>query len=483
MGEVRKRKTDSKKGDKNEEPETSKEIKQVEKKSKSSWLWYLISPLFAILFTLKADQLLDDAISRTEARIKLHKEKIDEINRIWSPDIAKDYLDKFDGLKGTIEEMEGTIKHFGDEVFASYEDPFIIAEKVKKMLMEVKEMKATEDSYYRAIRANLKKNEDKKVPGFMELMEKHTKGLSSNLKIFQETQEEHEKALKDHDLTSIYVNLTEPIEQLKGEITTIVETCRDIGSNRFITEAYLGDLNARLRVILEKIDDGVLDGVDNWVDPQGAESLVQDVYGLDRELSQFSTFNQEVKDNYEQTLRNDKRARHLEITLDEKYRTPDEYKKMFKNLERWHTMPDMQALVGHTRKLARRANDLLQVECEDRQRDLIKIYYQEIAKQEVELDKMIKYLNETDLHGVFTEVVVNDIERKQVGLSRFINQMRYQIAMAEEKWATLYYEHLRSQKSELFENDDLGPGIEVIEEDQAVLDEIERADASPVPLD
>ena len=283
MGEVRKRKTDSKKGDKNEEPETSKEIKQVEKKSKSSWLWYLISPLFAILFTLKADQLLDDAISRTEARIKLHKEKIDEINRIWSPDIAKDYLDKFDGLKGTIEEMEGTIKHFGDEVFASYEDPFIIAEKVKKMLMEVKEMKATEDSYYRAIRANLKKNEDKKVPGFMELMEKHTKGLSSNLKIFQETQEEHEKALKDHDLTSIYVNLTEPIEQLKGEITTIVETCRDIGSNRFITEAYLGDLNARLRVILEKIDDGVLDGVDNWVDPQGAESLVQDVYGLDRE--------------------------------------------------------------------------------------------------------------------------------------------------------------------------------------------------------
>ena len=105
-------------------------------------------------------------------------------------------------------------------------------------------------------------------------------------------------------------------------------------------------------------------------------------------LAQFSTFNQEVKDNYEQTLRNDKRARHLEITLDEKYRTPDEYKKMFKNLERWHTMPDMQALVGHTRKLARRAHDLLQVECEDRQRDLIKIYYQEIAKQEIELDKM-----------------------------------------------------------------------------------------------
>ena len=42
---------------------------------------------------------------------------------------------------------------------------------------------------------------------------------------------------------------------------------------------------------------------------------------------------------------------------------------------------------------------------------------------------------------------------------------------------------LLGQKSELFEDDDLGPGIEVIEEDQAVLDEIERADASPVPLD
>jgi len=302
------------------------------------------------------------------------------------------------------------------------------------------------------------------------------------LKMFKEAQKEHEKAIKEHDLTSIYVNLTEPIEQLKSEITTIVDTCRNIGSNRFITEAFLGDLNARLTIVLKKVENGALDDVESWTDPEGIESIVRDAYGLDRELVQFSTFYQEVKDNYELTLRNDKRARHLEIEMDEKYRTPDEYAKMFKDLERWHTLPDMQTLVGHSRKLARRANDLLLVECEDRQRDLIKVYYDEIAKQEVQLDKMIKYLNETDLQGVFQEVVVNDIERKQVGMTRFINSMRYQIAKAEEHWASVYYDHLRGQKSELF-NDELEAGVEVVEDDAAVLEELNRAEASPVPLD
>ena len=52
-------------------------------------------------------------------------------------------------------------------------------------------------------------------------------------------------------------------------------------------------------------------------------------------------------------------------------------------------MPSMQDLVGLARKLARRANDLLVVECEDRQRNLIEIYMKEVSKQEVELDKMM----------------------------------------------------------------------------------------------
>ena len=117
----------------------------------------------------------------------------------------------------------------------------------------------------------------------MELMERHTAGLGKNLKLFREVHEEHEKALKEHDLTSIYVNLTEPIEQLRDEITDIVETCRDIGSNRFITESFLGDLNVRLKILMEKVDGGVLDGAASWQDPEGIEKLAQDVYGLEGE--------------------------------------------------------------------------------------------------------------------------------------------------------------------------------------------------------
>ena len=37
--------------------------------------------------------------------------------------------------------------------------------------------------------------------------------------------------MKENDLSTLYVNLTQPIEQLKGMITETVETCREIGSN------------------------------------------------------------------------------------------------------------------------------------------------------------------------------------------------------------------------------------------------------------
>ena len=36
--------------------------------NKLAFLWYLISPIFAAIFTLKADQLLDHAISRTQSQ-------------------------------------------------------------------------------------------------------------------------------------------------------------------------------------------------------------------------------------------------------------------------------------------------------------------------------------------------------------------------------------------------------------------------------
>ena len=76
-------------------------------------------------------------------------------------------------------------------------------------------------------------------------------------------------------------------------------------------------------------------------------------------LEKFTDFHQRIRDNYEQVKRNDKRGRALEIRLDEKYKTPAEYKKMLADFERWAQMPDMRDLVGHSRTLARKANELL----------------------------------------------------------------------------------------------------------------------------
>ena len=52
-------------------------------------------------------------------------------------------------------------------------------------------------------------------------------------------------------------------------------------------------------------------------------------------------------------------------------------------------------------------------------------------------------MKDTDLKAIFKKVVVDEITKKQEGLTRFINQMRYQITKAEEKWANLYYDFLR----------------------------------------
>ena len=54
-----------------------------------------------------------------------------------------------------------------------------------------------------------------------------------------------------------------------------------------------------------------------------------------------------------------------------------------------------------------------------------------------------EYMKNTDLKAIFKKVVVDEITKKQEGLTRFINQMRYQITKAEEKWANLYYDFLR----------------------------------------
>ena len=50
-------------------------------------------------------------------------------------------------------------------------------------------------------------------------------------------------------------------------------------------------------------------------------------------LSDFTDYHQMIRDNYEQTIRNDRRGRNLEIEIDEKYQTPADYKKMIENLE------------------------------------------------------------------------------------------------------------------------------------------------------
>ena len=85
--------------EKKSEKKPEKPAKTESKSSKWSILWYLISPCFACYFTMKADEILDGAIARTQQRIDLQRERIDKINELWSPEEAEKYLTGFDELE------------------------------------------------------------------------------------------------------------------------------------------------------------------------------------------------------------------------------------------------------------------------------------------------------------------------------------------------------------------------------------------------
>ena len=129
--ESKDKKNEVEKVDKKSEKTPEKPAKTESKSSKWSIIWYLISPCFACYFTMKADEILDGAIARTQQRIDLQRERIDKINELWTPEEAEKYLTGFDELEKTILEMEEKMKEFGDEVFLKFGDPFSRNEHAK----------------------------------------------------------------------------------------------------------------------------------------------------------------------------------------------------------------------------------------------------------------------------------------------------------------------------------------------------------------
>ena len=93
-------------------------------------------------------------------------------------------------------------------MFAKYEDPFVLNKEAEKLLQEIDEIKSTEDNYYRALRAA--KKDKKETPTFMDIIDRHTDGLTKNLRAFREVYEEHEKALKDR-VNKIVILLNTPL--------------------------------------------------------------------------------------------------------------------------------------------------------------------------------------------------------------------------------------------------------------------------------
>ena len=84
---------------------------------------------------------------------------------------------------------------------------------------------------------------------------------------------------------AIYVNLTIPIQQLKDDITKTVDSCREIGSNRYITEYWIKNMMDRIDLAQKAVDNGILDDIPEWPEENldDLDDLVKDVTNLQKE--------------------------------------------------------------------------------------------------------------------------------------------------------------------------------------------------------
>lgn len=74
------------------------------------------------------------------------------------------------------------------------------------------------------------------------------------IKVVQKAYEDHTETIDKNELGEQYVNFTVPVEELKTEISAVLEQCREMGKKRFIATAYMEQLDGQLDEAINKVN-------------------------------------------------------------------------------------------------------------------------------------------------------------------------------------------------------------------------------------
>ena len=90
------------------------------------------------------------------------------------------------------------------------------------------------------------------------------------------------------------------MNELRSEITRILDSCREMGSKRFIAQHLMTDLNNRFDEAIEKVKQGYFDDIPDPV--QQSEELwplFEEFTVLRKDIKKYDNFTQNVMDKFE----------------------------------------------------------------------------------------------------------------------------------------------------------------------------------------
>ena len=134
----------------------------------------------------------------------------------------------------------------------------------------------------------------------MEHLTHHRKALIGTTKVVKEAFDDHTTAIEDNELGAEYVNLTSPVQELRTEISSILDQCREMGAKRFIATHLMEHLDGQLDEAISKVKRGDFNDIPDPIQ-QSAElwPLFEEFTLLRKDIRKYDNFSQTIRDKFE----------------------------------------------------------------------------------------------------------------------------------------------------------------------------------------
>jgi len=274
--------------------------------------------------------------------------------------------------------------------------------------------------------------------------------MRKSTKQIKEIYDAHSAFFDENELGAGYVNLTEPISELQGKISEVLETCRATGAQRFIATEYLTFYKRLLNEAFDKIKSGKFNSIPDPVAQTEDLNPYFDRYvEAKKEYLYFHNFTQDMRDRIEHIAINEKFSKNERIRLADTYGTPKEYFALVTKLVEYQKLKPMSDLIVEAKGTEKTIRDMYKTNCGQHTEAMIQSYTRQIHELSEKIDKAVEKSKEYDFKQAFDTSLVDEVRQREAGLERFIYKLKAQIVVAETAAATKYYNFVRSQKATL----------------------------------